>query len=51
MLIQYIQKINAFSSDSSLFTVQQQALLLDAIDSMLNVVAQATIAFNKKSHE
>lgn len=50
-LVSYIQKINQLSSDSSLFTLQQQATLLDAIDSMLNVVTQATLDFNKKCHE
>lgn len=50
-LVSYIQKINELSSDSSLFTLQQQATLLDAIGSMLNVVTQATLDFNKKRHE
>lgn len=50
-LVSYIQKINKFSSDSSLFTLQQQATLLQAIDTMLNVVVEATVAYNRKKNE
>lgn len=50
-LVSYIQKINKLSSDSSLFSLEQQSILLDAIDSMLNVVTQATIDYNRKNHE